>query len=260
MIKQRLFILLGLWVLSSLSGCYYWRSADTPMASLLYCRAQGYQLTPAAHCQRALDAMIMLPGIGDGPEQFAQQGLVAQVRRADIPVDVMVADAHFGYYRERSVLARLQQDVIAPAKRAGYRHLHFSGVSLGGFGGLLYWRDGTPMAAASLLLLTPYLGEPEHYQYKLEPSLPAPDAKQESLWPWLDALPARQRRHWYLGLARQGKFYAPNQVLGKTLPSARVVEVNGKHNWQAWRQLWPPLLQALKRDFYASEHRADDTE
>lgn len=246
---------LAIVALFNLSGCHYWRSADTPMASDLYCRAMDYQVVPAHECTRAADVMIMLPGIGDGPEQFAQEGLIEQLRQADIPVDVIVANAHFGYYRERIVLARLQHDLLTPAKQAGYHRLHLAGVSLGGFGSLLYWRDSMmqpPLASA--ILLTPYLGDPEHYQHKVTPAM-APQAitDEKNLWPWLDALPASERGSWYLGLAREGKFYAPGRALGNLLPEAQVVEVSGKHNWHAWRQMWPPLLQTFKRDFYSSE-------
>lgn len=241
---------------AGLSGCYYWRAATAPMATQLYCRALEYQLTPAHQCPRAQDAMILLPGIGDSIERFYQEGLITQLRDADLPLDAVVADAHFGYYRDRTLLARLQLDVIEPAKTAGYRQLHFAGVSLGGFGSLLYWRDSATWHPASLTVLTPYLGEPEYYQFKLPGHEDEPAQQPETdknLWPWLDQQAQSQRRHWYLGLARAGKFYPPGQLLANMLPASNVVTVPGEHDWPAWRLMWPPLLQALKRDFYPQE-------
>ena len=250
-------VLLALLAVASGSGCYYLRSADVPMQTRLYCRALDYQLTRADDCPRAQDAMIMLPGIGDSVERFAQEGLIDQLREANLPLDAIVADAHFGYYRDRSLLVRLQADVLEPAKRAGYHTLHFAGVSLGGFGSLLYWRDNASWRPASLTLLTPYLGEPEYYQYKLDTDV-APQQRQadKNLWPWLDASALTERRYWYVGLARSGKFYQPGQAFAELLPEANRVEVDGEHNWQAWRRMWPPLLSVLQRDFYPLQPRS----
>ncbi len=198
----------------------------------------------------------MLPGIGDSMDRFYQEGLIAQLRNANLPLDVLVADAHFGYYRDRTLLSRLQQDVIDPAKAARYQQIHFAGVSLGGFGSLLYWRDSDAWRPASLSLLTPYLGEPEYYQYKLAGHEGEPAQQLETdknLWPWLEQQPPSERQHWYLGLARSGKFYPPGQALANMLPARHVVSVEGEHNWQAWRSMWPPLLDAIKRDFYPQE-------
>lgn len=246
-------VVLWLAVLSG-SGCYQLRSANTPMPTRLYCQALDYQLTRPQDCPRAPDVMIMLPGIGDSAERFEQEGLIDQLREAKLPLDAIVADAHFGYYRDRSLQSRLQQDVLAPAIKAGYHKLHFAGVSLGGFGSLIYWRDNARGRPASMTLLTPYLGEPEYYQYKLEPNTaPQQREAEKNLWPWLDVTTTAERGQWYLGLARSGKFYVPGRALGDTLPAASVIEVEGKHNWHAWRLMWPPLLQALKRDFYPQE-------
>lgn len=258
--NYRRFIAVLLLGVISTSGCYYWRSADTPMQARLYCRALDYQLSKPQDCPRALDAMIMLPGIGDRIERFEREGLIDQLRVANLPLDAIVADAHFGYYRDRSVQTRLQQDVLAPALSAGYKKLHFAGVSLGGFGSLIYWRDNAQRRPASLSLLTPYLGEPEYYQYKLEPgTAPQQREAEKNLWPWLDASTAAERRYWYLGLARSGKFYLPGRALGDMLPAANVLEVAGEHNWQAWRQMWPQLLRALERDFYPQEPNSEGT-
>ncbi|WP_049722470.1 hypothetical protein [Gilvimarinus polysaccharolyticus] len=236
------------------SGCYQLRRANTPMPAQLYCRALDYQLTNPQDCPRAADVMIMLPGIGDSVTRFEQEGLIDQLRAANLPLDALVADAHFGYYRSRTVQARLRQDVLAPAINAGYHKLHFAGVSLGGFGSLIYWRDNAQGRPASMTLLTPYLGDPEYYQYKLDPSTePQQREAEKNLWPWLDTSSVAERGVWYLGLARSDKFYVPGRALGDMLPAANVIEVDGQHNWHAWRLMWPQLLQALQRDFYPQE-------
>lgn len=233
------------------SGCHYLKNPVTPMPTRLYCRALDYQLSDADKCPRAQDAMIMLPGIAGGIKRFEQEGLIDQLRLSNLPLDALVVDAHFGYYRARTVQLRLQQDVLDVALDAGYHKLHFAGVSLGGFGSLLYWRDNAQRRPASLTLLTPYLGEPEYYQYKLEPDTqPLQPEADKNLWPWLDTTTESERGKWYLGLARSDKFYAPGLALADMLPEANVIKVDGEHNWHAWRLMWPALLDVLKRDFY----------
>lgn len=237
-------------LLGVLSGCYYLQSPVAPMEQAYYPASDDYAYREDEPSEHERDLLIMLPGMGDGIDRFAREGLIDQVKQAQLPVDVVVVNAHFNYYRTRSLLTRLQVDVINPAKGKGYRHIHLAGVSLGGFGSLLYWRDKEPLDSA--LLLTPYLGEPEYYQYRLDPTA-APQAldEEKNIWPWLEKQAPRAREQWYLGLAREDDFYTPNALLADMLTPEHVAKAEGGHNWESWRELWPQLLEQLKRDFYS---------
>src|SRR5204863_869685 len=57
-----------------------------------------------------------------------------------------------------NVLERLHEDVIAPARASGHRSIWLVGISLGGFGALLYAMENTK-DVQGLMLLAPYLGE-----------------------------------------------------------------------------------------------------
>ena len=244
---KRLFLLN---LLTFLSGCYYLQRPIAPIEQAHYPAEAGYVYQPSAPATRAPDLLIMLPGMGDGIDRFAREGLIEQVKQAQLPLDVVVVNAHFNYYRSRSLLTRLQADVIAPAQNAAYRHIHLAGVSLGGFGTLLYWRDKAPLDSA--LLLTPYLGEPEYYQHRLEPSArPQALDEEKNLWPWLEQQTPRTREHWYLGMAREDEFYTANALLADMLAPEHAVQVEGGHNWNSWRELWPQMLSQFKRDFYS---------
>ena len=59
---------------------------------------------------------ILLQGHGDAPEEFVRHGFVAELEAAG--VDVILADAHSGYYAEQSTEARLWSDIVAPATSA----------------------------------------------------------------------------------------------------------------------------------------------
>jgi pimeloyl-ACP methyl ester carboxylesterase len=54
------------------------------------------------------------------------------------PVDMVMVDAHYGYYADRTILEELHEGVFRPARTCGYRRIWIGGISLGGFGALLY--------------------------------------------------------------------------------------------------------------------------
>src|SRR5690606_40867279 len=56
-----------------------------------------------------------------------------------------------------SVVERLQQDVVLPARMRGYRHVRLVGISLGGYGSLLYSKQYGEQIAG-LFLMAPFLG------------------------------------------------------------------------------------------------------
>lgn len=241
-------------LLLMLSGCYYLQSVDAPMASLYYHYSDGYRAPSASPQKIQKDLLIMLPGIGDGITRFEREGLIAQLAETGLPVDVVVVNAHIGYYRSRTFMQRLQHDVVRPALQAGYEKIHLAGLSLGGFGSLLYWRhqlmtQSPDFPLVSALLLTPYLGEPEHYAHRLT-SEPKPVSDENSLWPWLERLSQAQRQHWYIGIAEQDEFYPVNLSFAGLLPEDQVFISPGGHDWDTWRELWPQLLVQWQSDFF----------
>ncbi|MDO6748549.1 hypothetical protein [Gilvimarinus sp. 1_MG-2023] len=241
-----------------LSGCYHLQSADAPMDVLYYPHHNGYQASEELPLVRSSDLLILLPGMGNRIDSFEQAGVLEQLAQAQIPVDAVMVDAHFAYYRARNFLPRLQQDVLLPAREAGYQRVHLAGISLGGFGSLLYWQynldqptEGLPVASA--MLLTPYLGEPEYYAHRLNPQLsPQLVSEDKNIWLWLEQLPPEQRQHWYLGLAEQDEFYQANRTFADLLPEDQVFTTPGGHTWDSWRDLWPRVLAQFKRDFFQS--------
>ena len=122
---------LCLLALAALSGCAFLRSASVPMRHLSF-----QQRGPAA----ARGVIVLLPGFGDRPEAFEQHGFVAALTRSAPDYDVVAADAHFGYYRKRTLLDRLDQDVVAPLRARGYREIWLVGASMGGLAAVAYAR------------------------------------------------------------------------------------------------------------------------
>ncbi len=131
-----------------LEGCV--PPAKTPMRTVYFTAAE-----PAGNHL----LLVFLPGKGDQPESYETEGFVESVKKLNLPVDMLGADAHIGYYLQKNFLERLRKDVIMPAKARGYERIWLIGISLGGLGAL--WYDGScPGDVEGIVSLAPYLGEP----------------------------------------------------------------------------------------------------
>jgi len=109
---------------------------------------------------RARTLIVFLPGIGDLGEDYARYGFIEAVQQKGWSADLVVVDAHYGYYANRTILDRLHEDIFEPAKALGYQNRWVVGISLGGFGALLY----TSRHAADVtgvIAMAPYLGRTE---------------------------------------------------------------------------------------------------
>ena len=101
---------------------------------------------------------VFLHGYGDPTSVFDEEGFIAAVRSRGLSVDMSSVDAHIGYYMNGTILTRLREDVIGPARAQGYDHIWLIGNSMGGFGSLLYAAE-YPTEISGIVLLGPYLGE-----------------------------------------------------------------------------------------------------
>jgi pimeloyl-ACP methyl ester carboxylesterase len=234
----------GLLLAPALAGCYYLQDATGPLETLRY--PGEARSTPAE------DLFVLLPGLGDYADTFERHGVVDLLRGEDfadvLPADVLAVNAHLGYYSNRSVLVRLREDIIEPARERGYRRIHLFGVSLGAFGSLLYLREH-PDDVATVTLLAPYLGEEEFFLHLIdEDAEPPEEIVEENLWPWLVELPDDLRDRIWLGYAEGDKFARGQAALAARLAPSHVVTGPGEHLWTAWRGIWPELLRGVARD------------
>lgn len=209
---------------------------------------------PAVSAQRAETLVVMLPGRFDRPQDFVREGLVADLKQQRADVDVLMVDAHLGYYLDRSVLVRLRQDVIRPARRQGYKQVWLAGISLGGFGALGYTaRHGQEEGSEidGVLALAPYLGSDDVIDamataggarrwLKSSQRLRANELEQD-LWHWLAEPPAGAPPV-FLGFGRADRMNDAHRLAAGLLPTGRVMQVEGGHDWAPWRSLWQQWL------------------
>lgn len=246
------------------SACGFWRPSVIPME-------QHFDSPPcAASDGNALPLLVLLPGRFMSPDEFSDQGFIRAIRQRGLAVDVLSVDAHIGYYSDRSILDRLRADIFEPARQRGVSQIWIAGISIGGFGGMLY-ADTYPGEATGLIVLGPYLGstnlidaigaEGGLRQWRAPDVLPSlfaesSDANAElHLWRWAQRQarsPQSENSALYLGYGRDDRYAKAHRLLADALLPERVVAVDGDHDWNTWRPAWGELLDRLPL-----ERRAD---
>lgn len=198
--------------------------------------------------------LVFLPGKGDRPERYETEGFVEAVKKLDLPVDMMGADAHIGYYLRKNFPERLREDVIKPAKARGYKRVWLVGISLGGLGAL--WYDGTFQGdVEGLVSLAPYLGDSAMGAEVMkagglsvwDPPPIAEDDMQRRIWQGLKVFlsPGKINSRVYLGYGLSDRFAGPDGVFAAVLPAGQVFTCQGGHNWDTWKTLWSEMLGVL---------------
>lgn len=247
-------VLLSVMLACLISGCTLWRPVTVPIPTIRI---------PATCAVRPDTLVVMLPGAASRPEEFESEGLVRAMRDRGIAADVLLVDSHLGYFRNRSVIDRLRADVIAPALAQGYHHIWLVGISLGGFGALIYTAE-QPQGIAGIVAIAPYLGEPATLQairsqggltaWLATPDPLDPEDIGTPLWRWLQPYALETapsgRPPLYLGYGLADRLRPGHDLLAAALPADHVFKVPGDHDYPAWRAVWAQALDAapLPRD------------
>lgn len=193
--------------------------------------------------------VVMLPGIKDSAEQFLVEGFVGADGTAD-SFDVVVVGPELGDYLSGTFPERLHTEVIAPARARGYDDIWLLGVSIGGYGSLLYAGE-FPADIRGVVLLAPYLGG-KRVPRAIEAAggLEAWDAATRPS-PFVDGWAALQTLLQYpdakvvLGFGGDDRLAATYTPLLETLPRSQVYTVAGGHDWATWGPLWQEIKPTI---------------
>ena len=209
---------------------------------LLHYRAPGRRRPPAL--------LVMLPGVGIAPGEFAAHGFVDAARKQG-RVDVAAAGPDVDLYLDGAIAEAIRQAIVVPALAEGYQRIWFLGLSLGGMGALLLARRYAA-DVAGIVLLAPFLGTPGVVAEVVragglaawQPGVIAPNDGERKMLAWLkDHVAAAPRPPvLHLGYGRDDRFAAGHAMLAETLPAERVHVTEGGHDWQAWSRLWRRIL------------------
>jgi pimeloyl-ACP methyl ester carboxylesterase len=199
-------------------------------------------------------------------EDYELNGFLIAARERRTAVDLVLVDAHYGYYANRTILDRLREDVIDPATRRGYDEIWLVGISLGGLGALLY-ASRNPGHITGLVLLAPFLGPPDvigeiaragglkAWNPEGGAELVGNQDYQRPLWRWLKEQAVSQSGMAasppviHLAYGEQDRFAPGHQLLAEVLPAGRVLSVSGGHDWTTWTRLWQALLTSPESGF-----------
>lgn len=201
-------------------------------------------------CADRADALLVfLPGVYDTPEDLVREGFVAAVRERRLPVDLVLVDAHVGYYTDESVEHRLHAEIVAPARAHGYRQVWLAGISLGGMGSLAY-AAAYSAHVDGLILLAPYLGNRGlQEEIRSAGGLDAWHASgsheggERRIWHWLASLDTQPNvPPIHLAYGNADRFAPSHRLLAERLPASHVLALDGGHDWPVWRTAWQAVL------------------
>ncbi len=226
-------------LIASLPACIPPPAATNPMASV-----------PMQPERNADTLVIMLPGRGDRGNDFESRGFFEIAR--DQGFDVIAADAHFGYYRARTLDLRLREDIVQPARDRGYREIWLLGISAGGFGAMLY-ASLHPEDIDGLVLLAPWPGDRELVaeisergglgRWAENPGTAGEDFQRDT-WLWLAEVTEQAGNpEIILGYGNNDRFAPAGALMGARLPSGNHLVQEGGHDWPTWRSLWSEMLE-----------------
>ncbi len=222
-----------------LSGCLGMPPTEIPLPSIVTADVNSRHDT----------VVIMLPGRGDRADTFIREEYQAAGEQRGF--DTIATDAHFGYYMKRSLLPRLHEDIVQPAHEAGYENVWLLGISMGGFGSLLYASEN-PELVDGVILLAPFLGDSNSIEeIAASGGLMSWDAESSQLedyeiriWQWI----RDTKTPLILGYGESdGMADGYRQVLTNMLEPSSVYTLEGGHNWTTWKPLWEQIAADFRR-------------
>jgi pimeloyl-ACP methyl ester carboxylesterase len=205
---------------------------------------------PATRGRTAPARIVLLPGAFGSPDGFLAAGFDAAVRSRELPLDLEFVALELAHVADRSMVDRLAQQIIAPARAAGCRLIWIGGISLGGFLALTL-AARYPTAVDGLCLLAPYLGgRPVTNEIRaagaasawlrLQTDTQMQGDEDRELWRFIaqgmGGLPV------WLGLGHQDRFLDRHRLLAAELVAQAVFTLDGGHDWPTWRKLWDNFL------------------
>lgn len=190
--------------------------------------------------------VVMLPAAFCAAEDFVREGFVSAARAHSVSLDLVFVQPAARHVTDRSVLTRLHEEVILPARARGSR-VWLGGISLGGYLTLGY-AARHPGELEGLCLLAPYLGS--HLVTgaiaraggvaRWQPT-GCDDDEEQRLWRFVKDYDRRGLRM-HLGMGRDDRFADRHRVLAQVLTEAEVDSVPGGHDWPTWHRLWENFL------------------
>ncbi|MFA5939006.1 MAG: alpha/beta hydrolase [Sinimarinibacterium sp.] len=249
--KNFLRAMLSLLSAGLIGGCITIGDAGKPIASVL---------VPALQPGAERTLVVVLPGFGNEAEDMQEQGIDKAVHQHWPEADVLLTSATFAYYKERNIVARLQADVIAPARAQGYRQIWLAGASIGAMG-VLFYEYEYPDTIDGLVLLAPWVGDRDlldeiraaggvsQWQPGAVPAAIDGDNYQREMWRvvkrWSQD-PQRRQRVWLI-CGDQDRLLQTSRLIAPALPESHYAEIPGAHDWKTFIQATERIISEIRK-------------
>lgn len=219
---------------------------------------------PAKATGREDNLLILVRGLGGNNTVFEKEGIIDEIRLRRLPFDIVAPETNLAYYTNQTLGERLQTDIIAPARRKGYKHIWVAGFSWGGLGTLVYLHSH-PRDIDGVLLISPYLGLNSMVQEVKDAGGIASWQKVTTettlsdwsrlVWSWIREYSETPQNYppIYLGYGSNDVVANDGPALFATvLPEGRVFNVPGNHDISTFKVLFSRQLDMLQKKFPAT--------
>jgi S-formylglutathione hydrolase FrmB len=194
--------------------------------------------------------IALLSGTYSEPEDFVRAGFPQAARAHGVDAELVMAEIRAAWFADGSVVQRIHDSVVVPAKARGRSRIWLAGISLGGLAALSY-AARHEADVAGIVLISPYPATRDILREvdaaggldRWKPAIPAGGDLEREAWSWLATCRAAGAPvHCYY--ASGDRFASGQRRMAAALDPARVRELPGGHDWQAWRCLWDEFLGA----------------
>jgi hypothetical protein len=192
--------------------------------------------------------LALLSGTYSEPEDFVREGFPAAVREQGIDAEVVMAQVRGAWFADGSIVRRIRESVVLPARERGRSRIWLAGVSLGGLAALSYAARHED-DIEGIVLISPYPATQDVLREmdqagglgRWKPVIPPEGDLEREAWLWLAAShEGRPPVHCYF--ASNDRFATGQRRMAQALAPERVREMPGGHDWKAWRALWTEFL------------------
>jgi len=198
-------------------------------------------------CGNARRVIALLTGTYSEPEDLMREGFAAAAAERGIAAEIVMAEMRAAWFADGSIVERIREQVVRPAKARGFDRVWLGGISLGALSALSYaarYEDDLE----GILLLSPYpaardvlrevdaAGGLDHWK----PAIPGEGDLEREAWSWLATRGRKIPVHCWFG--SDDRFADGQRRMGEALEPARVHERPGGHDWTAWRRFWNEFL------------------
>ncbi len=203
----------------------------------------------ADNASRPALLIALLSGSYSEPEDFVREGFPAAVRAQGIDAEVVMAEMRAAWFADGSIVHRIRDSVVLPARARGHTRIWLAGISLGGLAALGYAarhaRD-----IEGIVLISPYPATREVLREMQvagglghwHPVIPPEGDLEREAWLWLASSRASGAPvHCYF--TSGDRFASGQRQMAAALDPRRVREMPGGHDWPAWRALWNEFLR-----------------